>query len=428
MNTKYYILVLLNLIVLSPFSYTQGLFKVEGQVIDSKTKNPLEYATISLKEGFIGTISNKQGLFCLYIPDSLVNSATLEVNYLGYYSFQMNLYDFKKDGKNTLALKEKVNEIKEVIIKPLTPLQIVTKSLEYYDTFYSTKPYIIKGFYMEEIKENGKYIDYKEAYVDLYNPSNTDTAKSLACLHQVRTRDDLAQMQFLSRYSEQKHEKSLKKSNRKGEDIDTNQSQALQIMFGGPQSIPSDDLIKNIRNYYNKKNIKHFILSFEPNTIYSGREIYVIRCISTKPLDNTLIDAKLFIDCASFALIAVKSKSEITIPALAKPLLALFRIEVDKLLIQHNTEYKLINETWYPSKTIVIGYADATKKYRGKYTEHSILEITKAFVSTDFQLDNAVPFRADQILQDNSIEKELQNYDPEFWKNKNRISYKIESL
>ena len=58
---------------------------VKGMVIDSKTKEPLQFATILIKDTKTGTTTDFEGKFNLVIPDSLISDKIyLIIAYIGY--------------------------------------------------------------------------------------------------------------------------------------------------------------------------------------------------------------------------------------------------------------------------------------------------------------------------------------------------------
>ena len=418
-------LFLLSICLVSSPLFAQDYLLLSGTVIDAKTKDPLPYATVGVANKHIGTITNLSGAFALYLPDSL-KTDTILVSFLGYESNSLPVAKFRAKG-NKIKLKPILTEIGEVIVKPFTPLEVIERVIENYDSNYAQTPFIAKGFYLQEIIENDKFIDFIEAFVDIYTPPFHDTNDCQARLIQGRTRDDLGEIQFMKRFAEEKLEKKIRKAERKGDTIDSTANAGIQVMFGGPQRIISDDMIRQINNIYDKKTLRKFNFTFESNTFFAGRELYVIRCITKRPYNHMNIDARLYIDKESFALAKIKADMTVDIPAVAKPFLRLYRIKINDIKLNSDNEYRYLAGKWYPSKTIMTGYFDLHKKYKGKYIEHSIVEVQNAFVTTDIQEENVVPFKEDELLTDDPLSEQLGTYNPEFWKNRNRIEYKVKN-
>ena len=402
---------------------SQEYLNVSGLIIDQKTRKPLPYASIGIANRHEGTISNQNGFFSMYLVDSLLND-TLIINYLGYESFIAPI-DQLEGKNNQIKLRPVSTRIEEVVIRPLTPEDILERVKENYSINYPQNPFIAEGFYLQEIIENDIYIDFVEAYVDIYNPPYNDTSKCHARLVQGRTREDLGDIQFLKRLAEKQYEKQVRKALRKGDTIDTVATPSIQIIFGGPQSIAEEANIRNINNFYDKKTFKKFNYIFEENTWFAGRELYVIRAKSKRKIDHASIDAQLFIDKESYALVILKADMNFDIPAVLKPVLSLLRIKLHGIQMSQNVEYKMVNNRWYPHKTITTGYFEGTKKYKGKYEEYSYTTIKKAFVATDIQNKDVKPFPEEELLTDKPLREQIGEYEPTFWQNRTKIEYQI---
>lgn len=80
---------------------------IQGQIIDADTKEPLMFATITIKDKKEGTFSDLNGDFRMVFPDSLINDKlTLEINCIGYVKTEFLI------NKKDLPLLNKLFEIK----------------------------------------------------------------------------------------------------------------------------------------------------------------------------------------------------------------------------------------------------------------------------------------------------------------------------
>ncbi len=88
--------------------------KLKGQVIHAETKKPLSAAHILNLNSVIGTITNEKGLFELITK----TNDTVLVSYLGFESIKLKVTnDLLKGNELVIALNEKPEEVKEIIIK-----------------------------------------------------------------------------------------------------------------------------------------------------------------------------------------------------------------------------------------------------------------------------------------------------------------------
>lgn len=401
--------------------FAQNQLVIEGEIKDALTKNSLPYGSIAVVNQYTGTVSNSEGFFRLYLPDSLLRDS-IQINYLGYHSYKASVAELQ-GKKTTFSLKPALTPIEAVTIKPYSPEELIRLVMENLEQNYSQEAFITKGFYLQELVENDQYIDFVEAFIDLYTPPFQDTSQCKARLIQGRSRDDLGEIQFMKRFAEKKSNKEQKKATRKGKDPDSVAVQAIQVNFSGPNSLTSIDNIRQFQKYYQQGYLKKFNLKFEKNTSIGGRETYVVRCISKRPIDHVNADVRLYIDKASYALVMYHSVLVPKIPVLLKPVFKLYRLSVEDLRVFEETEYRLVKNKWYPAKTIVELEGEATKKYSGNYTEHSKGYVRKAFVVTDVETKAIKPFSKEECLTNEPFDKQLGEYNPEFWQNRNKIEY-----
>ncbi|WP_299620750.1 carboxypeptidase-like regulatory domain-containing protein [uncultured Tenacibaculum sp.] len=110
MLKKLYLLVLVFTVSIS-FSQEK---KLKGQVIHSVTKKPLSASHILNLNTVIGTITNEDGLFEI----TAKANDTVLVSYLGFESIKLKVTnDLLKGNELEIALNEKPEEVKEVVIK-----------------------------------------------------------------------------------------------------------------------------------------------------------------------------------------------------------------------------------------------------------------------------------------------------------------------
>jgi hypothetical protein len=87
---------------------------IEGKLLDSKTKLPLEYVSIGVIDTPYGTLSDKQGHFSLKI--NKLDSGTVRISLIGYKSQIFAVSDLINKN-NEILLKEEILDLPEVVIK-----------------------------------------------------------------------------------------------------------------------------------------------------------------------------------------------------------------------------------------------------------------------------------------------------------------------
>ena len=151
-----------------PFiSYGQ---KLSGKVVDGETAAPLTYASVSLKGGSDGTVTNTDGVFDFYFSLRSVED-TLMISMLGYSPFETRLKDVLETGNRVFPLKAKPIQLTEVNIvgTRLSAREIVEKAFESVEKNFPDKPYVFHCFYRETHEENEKSVIVTEAALDIYD-------------------------------------------------------------------------------------------------------------------------------------------------------------------------------------------------------------------------------------------------------------------
>lgn len=101
--------------ILFPFltfqSYSQTI-EMNGIIIDSETKTPIEFVNIGILNKNKGTISNLNGEFDLSVSKKFLNDS-LTISHISYYTIQIPIKDFKNQN---VSLEPKTNELSEVIV------------------------------------------------------------------------------------------------------------------------------------------------------------------------------------------------------------------------------------------------------------------------------------------------------------------------
>jgi len=109
------------LLLLLPTSYcfAQPAKEIIGSIIDSQTKEGLQYANIGLPDKNVGTVSNKEGRFKLVLTGSIHPSDTVFFSHIGYVLKKIAVSDLTRT--EIIELTPDENTLSEVIIKLKTP-------------------------------------------------------------------------------------------------------------------------------------------------------------------------------------------------------------------------------------------------------------------------------------------------------------------
>lgn len=87
---------------------------VQGQVVDSKTQEPLAFVSIGLRQTVQGTTTDINGRFRLRLPD---NTCAVEVSYVGYEKLVLSCASVLEEIPLVIVLTQKTTGLQEVVVQ-----------------------------------------------------------------------------------------------------------------------------------------------------------------------------------------------------------------------------------------------------------------------------------------------------------------------
>lgn len=164
------LLLFLTTLFFSVHLFSQSQIMVKGKVLDSSSQDPLPFAYVSLKGFALGTVTNGDGEFLLNIPSSYEDES-LVFSYLGYLRETLSLDGLRDMSPILVYLKKDVAEIKEVVVKPtekISAKQLLKRVMKNIEINYAQAPVNLDGYYRETVAENGAFISYSDAAVQIH--------------------------------------------------------------------------------------------------------------------------------------------------------------------------------------------------------------------------------------------------------------------
>jgi len=147
----------------------QNILKIQGKVIDSETRAPLEGVYVSILKTHRGTITNSDGAYQINIPDSVVKPE-LVFSYIGCENKLIRPKENPQSAK-LIILKRRSFEFDEVIIVPDSFLQsLLRRAYNNIKNNYPVKPTNGQGFYRENMSQqpDNQLIYFNEGFFELY--------------------------------------------------------------------------------------------------------------------------------------------------------------------------------------------------------------------------------------------------------------------
>ena len=90
---------------------------ISGKILSSENNQVIPYARIGVEEENIGAVADENGIYKIDLTN-MDKSKKITVQLGGYISYEQNIQDFINSNNHNILLKEKVNEIAEVVLSP----------------------------------------------------------------------------------------------------------------------------------------------------------------------------------------------------------------------------------------------------------------------------------------------------------------------
>ncbi|MCA0933684.1 carboxypeptidase-like regulatory domain-containing protein [Lutimonas saemankumensis] len=363
-----------------------GYGEYKGIIMDGKTKKSLEYASITVSNSNISTISNLEGGFLLKVPDNLKNESVI-ISYLGYNNKVIPLSNFGQEVMK-ISMEESFEKLPDVNLVEVEPVKVIKKVIEQRKTNSYQDPVIVKAFYRESIKKRRTYASLSEAVVDVYKS-------------QRGTQGDYAEL-----------EKSRKSTDYRK--IDT----LVIKLQGGPYNNLSMDMMRNSDLFFTGDMFEIYKFSFDKIISLDNRNVFVIDFVQRPSIVEPFYEGKLYVDTESYAL--VKSVFSLNLRNLEKAKKFFVRrkppnADVIPMETKYIIDYKETGGKWHFS------YSRIELSFKIKWDKklfNSVYNVAIEMAVTDWKpntQDISVRNR-DRMKRNVILTDETSGFsDPEFW-------------
>lgn len=169
---KSYGIVLFFLIV--PFASTLAQSDLlKGRLVDASTIEPMAFATIAVKGGALGVISNYDGSFS--VPEKLkAYGDTLQISSMGFENREILISTLSVDKVRTIYMQPALFELEEAVVtgkrkRKLSARQIVGRAIKNIPTNYPRNLFSMVGYYRDYQLKSGEYINLNEAIFEVFD-------------------------------------------------------------------------------------------------------------------------------------------------------------------------------------------------------------------------------------------------------------------
>lgn len=368
---------------------TEPYIEITGQIIDSKTSDPLMFADIVVSGSNIATISNTEGYYTLKLPENLT-SGFITITYLGYAEKKLPIS--KVLNNPAITLDPVATSLDEVnITRPKSAEILVRLMLKNRVDNYINQNMEMTGFYRETIKKRRQNASLSEAVVNIYKQPNSNNKRDAIELVKVRKSTNYAKLDTL----------------------------ALKLQ-GGPFSNLYVDIMKYPQYIFSDDNLDSYDYQFDASTVINDKLVYVVNFKQKRELQTPSYYGKLFIDAKTFALTHAHFSLNVENRALASALFVKRKprdVKVYPVTANYRVNYRNSNGKWYYSYSNILLTFKVNWKgrlFNSVYTLNSEMAITN-WNTTDEKYSR--PENRASILKPTSIliDEASGFMDADFW-------------
>ncbi len=373
----------------------QVYLTLKGKIVDAETGMPLVFATVSVSESNVAVVTNIDGEFTLKVGESLV-SKNLEISYLGYKNKVVPISSMRDNGyKNMIQLETAPIPIKEIIVKPIDPDDIVAKAIGRIGKNYESVPNLMTAFYRETIRKNRTYVSIGEAVVEIFKaPYANDIRFDGTRIYKGRKNADV-------------------------EKVDT----LLFKLQGGTTSVLQLDIVKNTEAILTSEAMKYYDYSLSNVIEIDGKPHYVIDFVQKPSVDEPLFMGSLYIEMDSYAITEAEFGFNLSDKEAASSMFIRKKplgVEVTPEVASYRTKYREQDGKWY------FAYSRAEVKFKVDWKKklfHTYYTTMSEIAVTDRTAEEVIKFAGKEKVKYTDVftEKVSAFVDPEFWGDYNVI-------
>ena len=253
---------------------------VSGKIVDTKTDQPIPFASVYLKAQSTGTVSNAAGEFVLKIPETSA-SDILVVSSVGYKTSHTAI---PSQNRTTLRLylEPIAIQLNEVTVNVETGLSLIKKVLAKIPENYDTSAAQLTAFYREHLWLGDYELAFNESVLDIYkvmreNKTFADRVRIIK--GRKKTIDHSSDPQFYNWISN---------------------------VANGARGTLGDDFVQYNGAKFsplNAENFRYYQYDYTGTIREDDRDLLVIDIVPKERARKAMIQAKLFIDEASMAIV-----------------------------------------------------------------------------------------------------------------------------
>lgn len=358
----------------------------KGSILDSKTKDELNFASITVAETTISTISNSEGKFSIKIPTDKQHSSLI-ISFLGYKNKVIPIKDLKPE-KNIVYLEPSNTLLEEVVVKVRDANKIFLEVLQNRSQNYGDESMQMTGFYRETIRKRRTYVSLSESIVDIQKQPFSSILPDKVHLFKGRKNTDYTKLDTVN-----------------------------FKLQGGPFSALYLDLIKYPTFIFTEDAFELYDFSLEEDTQINDNQVLVLAFKQKPTIENPFYFGKMYIDAKSRAVISASFQLNVEDKIKAAQQFTRKKpagVDIYPTEVRYQINYRKQNGKW------VFAYSRGDLSFKLNWDKrlfNTIYHTTLEMAVTGWKNQEKIELQNSQKLPENVImsDKVSSLADPDFW-------------
>jgi hypothetical protein len=374
-----------------PDSIPVKYFFLTGKIIDEKKYDPISYASVSVFNKPIGTITNTDGEFILKLHPDYIQD-TLVISSMGYKQLFMPAYQLLDE--DLIQMEQISIRIREVKVTSTTPEKLLENIRENISKNYTAYSRLMSAFYRETVKQDGDYINVSEAVMEILKAPYVNTYRTdLVRLVKARQSPDVQPFKWIS-----------------------------FKLQGGPFTITQLDVVKTFESFINHETEQFYEYRISRVVWYNKHPVYVLEFKPVTGLDFHGFVGELYVHRETFAI--VHARYGFDRRGLKKATSVLIKrkppgVKARPSFVEYEVNFRQFQGKWHLSTARAsVKFKIRSRKDKINSEFHSVSEL----LITDMQPTELKRFpRKESVTKNDIFVDMIDGYDPGFWENYNII-------
>ncbi|RIJ48770.1 hypothetical protein D1614_09590 [Maribellus luteus] len=366
-------------------------FFLSGKLLEDRKGKPVPYASVSVFNQPIGTISNSDGEFLLKLHPDNIND-TVVISSMGYA--QIRLPASKLLDEDLFILQPISIRIKEVTVTAISAQKLLENIRHNLERNYTAHPRLMTAFYRETVKQDGAYINVSEAVLEILKSPYVNTFRSdLVRLIKGRKSPDVQPFRWLN-----------------------------FKLQGGPFTIVQLDVVKTMESFISKAFENSYKYEVSRVVLYHEEPVYVL---TFTPASDDVFPGyigEMYVHRESFAI--VHASFRFNKSSLNEAVSFMIRKKPPKVkarptYVQYSVNYQQYQGKWHLSSAQAsVKFKIRSKRDRLNSEFHSVSDL----LITNIQPTELKRFSGDErFSRDDVFVEKLGQFDEKYWENYNII-------